>query len=105
MSLKGPAADVGVIGNVDLVKMRYNQAAIVSTNIGNTLPIVGAVVAGPPAAAALLIFSQVFKKPLQEMSQIYYNIQGPFADPLVNNSDASIFSSMSEGFMCTQAQN
>ena len=105
MSLKGPAADVGVIGNVDLVKMRYNQAAIVSTNIGNTLPIVGAVVAGPPAAAALLIFSQVFKKPLQEMAQIYYNIQGPFVDPLVNNSDASIFSSMSEDFMCTQVQN
>ena len=105
LSLKGPAADVGVIGNVDLVKMRYNQAAIVSTNIGNTLPIVGAVVAGPPAAAALLIFSQVFKKPLQEMAQIYYDIQGPFADPLVNNSDASIFSSMSESFMCTQAQN
>ncbi len=105
LSLKGPAADVGVIGNVDLVKMRYNQAAIVSTNIGNTLPIVGAVVAGPPAAAALLIFSQVFKKPLQEMAQIYYNIQGPFADPLVNNSDASTFSSMSESFMCTQAQN
>ena len=105
LSLKGPAADVGVIGNVDLVKMRYNQAAIVSTNIGNTLPIVGAVVAGPPAAAALLIFSQVFKKPLQEMAQIYYNIQGPFVDPLVNNSDASIFSSMSEDFMCTQVQN
>ncbi len=62
-------------------------------------------VAGPPAAAALLIFSQVFKKPLQEMAQIYYNIQGPFADPLINNSDASIFSSMSESFMCTQAQN
>ena len=105
LSLKGPAADVGVIGNVDLVKMRYNQAAIVSTNIGNTLPIVGAVVAGPPAAAALLIFSQVFKKPLQEMAQIYYNIQGPFADPMVNNSNASIFSSMSEAFMCTQTQN
>lgn len=102
LSLKGPAADVGIIGSVDLAQMKYNQSAIVSTNFGNTLPLVGAVVAGPPAAAALLVFSQIFKKPLQEMAQIYYDIKGSFEDPDVKNTSASYFSLLSEEFKCSQ---
>ena len=82
--------------------MKYNQSAIVSTNFGNTLPLVGAVVAGPPAAAALLVFSQIFKKPLQEMAQIYYDIKGSFEDPDVKNTSASYFSLLSEEFKCSQ---
>ena len=100
-NLSGPAADIGVIGNVDLKAMEYDQNAIVSTNYGNTLPIVGAVVAGPPVAAALLLFSQVFKKPLQEMAQIYYDVLGTFEVPSVNNSDAQNFALNSARHGCT----
>jgi len=101
LSLKGPAADIGIIGTVDLVSTNYQQKAIVSTNFGNTLPIVGAVVAGPPAAAALLLFSQIFKKPLQEMAQIYYDIGGSFDDPKVENSNADSFSRMIDEYECS----
>ena len=65
MSLEGPAALIGVVGQVDLANSEYEQGAVVSAKVGNTLPIVGAVVGGPPGAAAMLIFSQIFKKPLQ----------------------------------------
>ena len=101
LSLKGPAADIGVLGSVDLVEMNYKQKAIVSTNFGNTLPIVGAVVAGPPAAAALLLFSQIFKKPLKEMAQIYYDIGGSFDDPNVGNSNADSFARMINEYECS----
>jgi len=101
LSLKGPAADIGILGSVDLVEMFYKQKAIVSTNFGNTLPIVGAVVAGPPAAAALLLFSQIFKKPLQEMAQIYYDIGGSFDDPKVENSNADSFAHMINEYECS----
>ncbi|MFM1593635.1 MAG: YhdP family protein [Woeseiaceae bacterium] len=100
LNLKGPAADIGVLGSVDLIAMEYDQAAIVSTNYGNTLPIVGAVVAGPPAAAALLLFSQIFKKPLQEMAQIYYDVLGTFEVPKINNTNAQNFALMSEKYEC-----
>ena len=100
LNLKGPAADIGILGSVDLIAMEYHQAAIVSTNYGNTLPIVGAVVAGPPAAAALLLFSQIFKKPLQEMAQIYYDVLGTFEIPKINNTNAQNFALMSEKFEC-----
>ena len=43
----------------------------------------GALVAGPQVAAALLIFSQIFKKPLQEVTQVYYGIGGSFDEPII----------------------
>ena len=67
LSLAGPAADVGIVGRAGLLTRDYDQTAVVSANVGNTLPLVGAVIAGPQVAAALFVFSQIFKKPLQEM--------------------------------------
>ena len=69
----------------------YEQGAVVSANVGNTLPIVGAVVGGPPGAAAMLIFSQIFKKPLQEVGQVYYGISGPWEDPIIDAIDSDSF--------------
>lgn len=91
LSLDGPAADIGIVGMVNLVDRTYDQTAIVSANVGNTLPIVGAVVAGPQVAAALLIFSQIFKKPLQEVGQVYYGISGSWDDPVVESTDSAAF--------------
>ncbi len=91
LSLEGPAADIGIVGEADLNSRTYDQTAIVSANVGNTLPIVGAVVAGPQVAAALLIFSQIFKKPLQEVGQVYYAISGSWDDPTVESSDSAGF--------------
>ena len=41
---------------------------------------------GPQVAAALLIFSQIFKKPLQEMGQVYYGIDGSWDEPLIEST-------------------
>lgn len=103
LSLKGPAADVGIVGRTGLVDKDYEQAAVVSANVGNTLPVVGAVVAGPQIAAALLIFSQIFKKPLQEMGQIYYGIDGTWADPVIDTSDPQRFAEASALAGCIEA--
>ncbi len=100
LSLEGPAADVGIVGRAGLASKDYDQTAIVSANVGNTLPIVGAVVAGPQVAAALLIFSQIFKKPLREMGQVYYGIDGTFDEPVVETADAERFARNSELAKC-----
>jgi uncharacterized protein (TIGR02099 family) len=93
LSLEGPAADIGIVGRAGLASRDYDQAAVVSANVGNTLPIVGAVVAGPQAAAALLIFSQIFKKPLQEVGQVYYAIRGSWDEPQVDSTTSGDFAS------------
>jgi len=91
LSLEGPAADIGIVGRAGLSNRDYDQVAVVSANVGHTLPIVGAVVAGPQVAAALLIFSQIFKKPLQEVGQVYYAISGSWDEPAVESSDSGSF--------------
>ncbi len=100
LSLVGPAADIAIIGRASLTQREYEQAAVVSANFGNSLPVVGAVVAGPQVAAALLIFSQIFKKPLQEMGQVYYAIDGPWDDPAIEGMDAESFAESVERAGC-----
>jgi len=96
LTLEGPAADIAIIGRASLTSREYEQVAAVSANFGNTLPVVGAVIAGPQAAAALLIFSQIFKKPLQDMGQVYYGIEGSWDDPAVESTNAANFASSAE---------
>lgn len=100
LTLKGPAADIGIVGQAGLLSRNYKQAAIVNASVGDTLPIVGAVVAGPQVAAALLIFSQIFKKPLQGVGQIYYSIDGSFDEPAIETTNAEHFASTYDAAGC-----
>ena len=96
LRLEGSVADIGVVGRAGLAKRDYNQTALVGADVGSSLPAVGAVVGGPPAAAALLLFSQIFKKPLQELGQAYYQVSGDFDDPTIERTDARRFAATSE---------
>jgi len=91
LSLDGPAASIGIVGRAGLVSREYEQMAVISANFGNALPVAGALVAGPQVAAALLIISQIFKKPLQEVSQVYYSIDGTFDEPQIETTTADLF--------------
>ena len=81
--LAGPAADVGIVGRTGLVDRDYDQTAVVRADIGNSLPIAGALVAGPGAGAALLVISQILKKPLSQITAVQYRITGSWDEPTV----------------------
>ena len=104
LSLEGPAAAIGIVGRAGLNARDYEQSAIVSANFGNSLPIMGGLVAGPQAAAALLIFSQIFKKPLQDLSQVYYDIDGSWDEPMIESADAASFAETGRGAGCIEAE-
>ena len=80
--LKGPAAEIGLIGTVDLKNRVYDQTAVVTGNYTSSLP-VAALVAGPVVAGAVLLFTQVFKQPLKGLARGYYRITGPWDSPNV----------------------
>ena len=44
----------------------------------------------------MFLFSQIFKKPLQEVGQIYYGINGPWDEPLIETSNAEKFARVGE---------
>ncbi|HEY2681965.1 MAG TPA: YhdP family protein [Steroidobacteraceae bacterium] len=80
--LKGPAAEIGLIGRVGLKNRDYDQTAVVTGSVGNSLPL-AALVGGPVVAGAVLVFTQVFKQPLKGLARGYYRITGGWDNPTV----------------------
>ena len=87
--LRGPAAEIGIAGRTGLATRDYDQTAVVTGNLGASLPVAGALAGGPAVGAALLLFSQVFKEPLKGITRGYYRITGPWDNPTVERVDAS----------------
>ena len=83
LKLTGPVADVGMIGRTGLRDHDYRQQAIVTAEPSKMLPTVGALIAGPVGAAALLIFRAIFKKPLSGIGRASYCVTGTWAEPMV----------------------
>jgi uncharacterized protein (TIGR02099 family) len=81
--LKGPAAEIGLIGRVGLKNKDYDQIAVVTGSVGNSLPIAAALAGGPVIGGAVLLFSQVFKQPLRGLARGYYRITGAWDNPTV----------------------
>jgi uncharacterized protein (TIGR02099 family) len=80
--VKGPAAEIGLIGRVGLKNKDYDQTAVVTGSIGNSLPL-AALAGGPVVAGAVLLFTQVFKQPLKGLARGYYRITGGWDNPIV----------------------
>jgi len=80
--VKGPAAEIGLIGRVGLKSRDYDQTAVVTGSVGNSLPL-AALAGGPVVAGAVLVFTQVFKQPLKGLARGYYRITGSWDNPIV----------------------
>ena len=87
--MKGPSVGIAVSGRTGLVDRTYDQVAVVHANIGSTLPLAGALAGGPTLGAALLIFSEVFKTPLQGMTRARYKVSGSWDNPDVERLELS----------------
>jgi uncharacterized protein YhdP len=87
--LKGPAAEIGVVGRTGLGQRDYDQTAVVTGSLGQSLPVAGALAAGPVVGAALLVFSQIFKEPLKGITRGYYRITGSWENPVVERVEDS----------------
>jgi uncharacterized protein (TIGR02099 family) len=80
--VKGPAAEIGLIGRVGLKNKDYDQTAVVTGSVGSSLPL-AALAGGPVVAGAVLLFTQVFKQPLKGLARGYYRITGSWDNPIV----------------------
>ncbi len=88
LTLRGSAAEIGIAGNTSLRHRTYDQTAIVTGQLGASLGVAGALAGGPAVGAALLLFSQIFKEPLQGVTRGYYRITGTWDEPQVKRIDA-----------------
>ncbi len=81
--VKGPAAEIGLIGRVGLKNKDYDQTAVVTGSVGNSPLPLAAFAAGPVIGGAVLLFTQVFKQPLKGLARGYYRITGNWDNPIV----------------------
>jgi uncharacterized protein (TIGR02099 family) len=81
LSLQGSVADLGVVGRAGIAAEDYDQLAVVRPHVSNVLAIGGTVVGGPAVGAAMLLFSEIFKKPLSTLGESYYRVQGGWDNP------------------------
>jgi uncharacterized protein (TIGR02099 family) len=87
--LKGPAAEIGIVGRTGLEAHDYDQTAVVTGSVGQSLPAVGTLAGGPAVGAALLVFSQLFKEPLKGIARGYYKISGNWDNPNVQRLEGA----------------
>jgi uncharacterized protein YhdP len=99
LKLTGPVAEVGLIGRTGLRDRDYRQQAIVTAEPGKVLPTVGALLAGPQVAAALLIFTRIFKKPLGGIGRASYCVTGSWGEPMVERLTNE---QLEEGALCAE---
>ena len=104
LSLQGPTADIALIGKTDLGRRDYNQTAVVSPKVGNTLPAAGFVAAGPQVAAAVFLLQRIFKKPLKDIARTYYQIGGSWDEPSIEKTNVERFNATSDLAGCLQNQ-
>lgn len=99
LKLTGPVAEVGLIGRTGLRDRDYHQQAVVTAEPGKVLPTVGALLAGPQVAAALLIFTRIFKKPLGGIGRASYCVTGSWQEPVVERLTNE---QLEEGALCAE---
>lgn len=81
LGLEGAVADLGIVGRTSMSEQTYDQLAVVRPHVSNVLALGGAVVGGPGVGAAMLLISRIFRKPLSQIGESYYEIQGSWDAP------------------------
>jgi uncharacterized protein YhdP len=81
--LKSSAARISISGSTNLVDQQYDQLLTIKPGLGNTLPVIGAIAAGPGGAAAGLALQGLLQEQLGEASQVQYSISGSWDEPVI----------------------
>ncbi len=97
LRLRGPTADIALLGRTGLARRDYAQQALVTADVGMALPAVGGLLAGPGVAAAILVFQELFRQPMRGMGQAAYCVSGPWEAPQVQRLTQAM---IEEGRVC-----
>ena len=86
--LKGASATIKMAGPVDLINQKYNQTVTITPNVSSTLPLAGAVAAGPiglGVGTAILLVDKLagalFDKNIVNLISYDYYLTGPWDSP------------------------
>jgi uncharacterized protein (TIGR02099 family) len=81
--IAGPSANISVTGRTGLRARDYDQEMRVVPHLGNSLPLVGAVVGGPIGAAAGFAVQGLLGKGLNKAASARYRVTGSWDKPVM----------------------
>jgi uncharacterized protein (TIGR02099 family) len=90
LNIHGPAAEISITGRTGLRARDYDQEVVVLPHVGSSLPVVGAVIAGPIGIAAGLAVQGVLGKGLSHVATQRYHIGGGWDKPVITSGGAPI---------------
>lgn len=80
-TVSAPAARIEVEGPIDLAAQRYDQIVTVVPQVSSTLPLIGALAAGPQVALALFLADRLLGAGVDKLTRFRYRIEGSWDDP------------------------
>jgi uncharacterized protein (TIGR02099 family) len=86
LSIRPPAANVGVSGRVGLVSEEFDLKIEVEPKLADTITIASWGIFGPQVAAVVLAVQKLFKKQITEGTRMTYVVKGPWAEPRVTRT-------------------
>ena len=86
LKIRGPSMQIAIVGRVGLVGRDYDQKVTIHPQTSAGVALAGTALGGPAVGLAILIAQQLFKKPLENMSELSYRLHGPWEDPIIERS-------------------
>ncbi len=83
LTMLSPAARIDIAGRVGLAAEDYDQVVTITPEVGTTLPIAGAIAAGPLGAAAAFLAQNLFKTQIDKAIKYQYLVTGSWDNPTI----------------------
>ncbi|MDZ7924585.1 MAG: DUF3971 domain-containing protein [Marinagarivorans sp.] len=77
------SADLFLTGELSMSKKTINSQLVATLPAAGNLAVAAAFVAGLPAAMGVYVVGKLFKKQVDDLASVRYNVTGPWADPKV----------------------
>ncbi|MEM1410801.1 MAG: AsmA-like C-terminal region-containing protein [Pseudomonadota bacterium] len=87
--LESTAAQLTLTGSSNLEAKEMDYLVSIRPGVSQTLPVIGALAAGPAGAAAGLALQELLREALGDAAEARYEITGPWSDPDVSRLDSN----------------
>ena len=81
LRVENPSSEMQMGGQIDLLNETLDTSLVVTLPVGGNATLLTALAAGLPAAAGVYIASKIFRKQVQRVASLSYEMVGPWSDP------------------------
>jgi uncharacterized protein (TIGR02099 family) len=84
LRIRGPSLKMEIEGRVGLAARDYDQKVTIHPQLTPGVALAGTLAGGPAVGLGILLAQQLFKKPIEEMSELSYRLRGPWDNPSID---------------------